>query len=333
MTNILVTGGTGFIGVHLVKRLASDGHNLKLLVRETSDISPFEGLKNVEYITGDIRDIDILNKAVDNVDLIYHLAAYTRKWAKNKALWEETNVIGTENIAKIALDKNIRLIYLSSFTALGPNTDGTGIPVDETYEHVDFFCLEYEKSKCIGLIKIKELINDGLKTIIFYPGLVYGPGDWNIFGEMLYDIIRGKFLGLAGKGDSLISVSYLPDIIEGMVSVVDKNDLDGKGFILGGENVKFRDYLNLIAEIAEVKKPRHFPMWGGYFYARLCEVKSKISKKEPYITRGVIDILKYNWAFSSKKAIDKLGYKITPLKEGLTKTIEWYKNFIENQKK
>ena len=78
MTNILITGGTGFIGIHLVKRLSNLGHNLKLLVRETSDISPFQGLKNIEYINGDVRDIDSINKAVDNVDLIYHLAAYTK---------------------------------------------------------------------------------------------------------------------------------------------------------------------------------------------------------------------------------------------------------------
>ena len=73
-------------------------------------------------------------------------------------------------------------------------------------------------------------------------------------------------------------------------------------------------------------------MWGGYLYGRLCETKSKITKKEPYITRGTIDILKYNWSYSSKKAIDKLGYKITPLKEALTKTIDWYKEYIEKAK-
>ena len=84
----------------------------------------------------------------------------------------------------------------------------------------------------------------GLKTIIFYPGMVYGPGDWNIFGEMLYDIVRGKFLGLAGKGESIGSISYLYDVIEGLVSVVERNDLDGEDFILGGVNITFGDYLD-----------------------------------------------------------------------------------------
>ena len=309
------------------------GHNLKLLIRETSNITAFEDLKNIEYIIGDVQDIESLHKAAERVDLIYHLAAYTRKWAKDKALWEKVNIIGTENLANIALEKNKRLIYVSSFAALGPNSDGTGIPIDETFEHEGFFCLEYERTKHFALKKIKEFVKKGLKTIIFYPGMVYGPGDWNIFGEMLYDIVRGKFLGLAGKGESIGSISYLDDIIEGLVSVVERNDLDGEDFILGGENIAFGDYLDLIAEIAKVKKPRHFPMWGGYSYGLLCEVKSKISKKEPYITRAVIDVLKYNWALSSKKAFDKLGYKITPLREGLEKTIAWYKDYLEKNKK
>ena len=91
MTNILITGGTGFIGIPLVKRLSDLGHKLKLIIRETSDISPFEDLKNIEYVKGDVRDIESLRKAVENVDLIYHLAAYTRKWEKSKTLWEDVH--------------------------------------------------------------------------------------------------------------------------------------------------------------------------------------------------------------------------------------------------
>ena len=128
MANILITGGTGFIGVPLVKKLQSLEHNLKLLIRDTSDITPFQDLKNVEYVIGDVRDVETLYNATENIDLIYHLAAYTRMWAKDKSVFEDTNVKGIENIAQIALEKNLRLIYISSFIALG----ATPIePVDE----------------------------------------------------------------------------------------------------------------------------------------------------------------------------------------------------------
>jgi len=328
MTNVLITGGTGFLGVPLVKRLHKLGHNLKLLIRENSNIEPFKDLKNIEYIIGDVRDIDSLYQSVENVDLIYHLAAYTEIWAPNKSIYYETNVTGVENIAKIALEKNKKLYYMSSFVAIGPTPEE---PVDETYENEHFF-MDYERSKFYGKKKIKEYVEKGLNATIFYPGIFYGPGDFNIFGQMLFDIVRGKFLGCPGKGDSLACFSYIDDLINILTSIINRDDLIGEDFILGGENVGFGEYLDLIAEIAEVKKPRHLPMWAASFYAWLCEVKSKITKKIPYITRATLKSIKYNRSYSSKKAIEKLNYKITPLREGLRDTIVWYKEYLEKNK-
>jgi len=184
MTNILVTGGTGFIGIHLVKRLSDLGHKLKLIIRETSDISPFDGLKNIDYVYGDVRDIDSINKAVDNVDLIYHLAAYTRMWSKDQSVFEEVNVKGAENVAKVAIEKSKRLIYVSSFIALGATPVE---PVDETHDTEEGILLDYGKTKYQAKKLIKEYIGKGLDVTMFYPGIVYGPGDFNIFGQ---DILK-----------------------------------------------------------------------------------------------------------------------------------------------
>ena len=331
MANILITGGTGFIGVPLVKKLNSLGHNLKLLIRESSDITPFEDLNNIEYITGNIQDIDSLNQDVNNIDIIYHLAAYTRMWAKDKTIIEDTNIKGTENIAKIALEKKIRFLYISSFIALGATPID---PVDETYESEDGLYLDYAKTKFQAKKLIKEYLNKGLNATIFYPGIVYGPGDFNIFGQTILDITARKFLGCPGKGDNIGNFVYVNDIIDGIVSVIDRNDLKGEHFILGGVNVKFRDWMDLIAEIAGNKKnPRHFPMSFGTMYALFCEFKTKMTKKMPYINRPTVKMINHNWSYSSEKAIEKLGYKITPLREGLEQTIKWYKDFIEKGKK
>ncbi|MCK4781066.1 MAG: NAD-dependent epimerase/dehydratase family protein, partial [Candidatus Lokiarchaeota archaeon] len=197
MANILITGGTGFIGVPLVKKLQSLGHNLKLLIRDTSDITPFQDLKNVEYVIGDVRDVETLYNATENIDIIYHLAAYTKMWAKDKSVFEDTNVKGIENIAKITLEKNLRLIYISSFIALG----GTPIdPVDETYKSEDGLYLDYAKTKFQAKKLIKDFINKDLNATIFYPGITYGPGDFNVFGQIILDITARKFLGCPGKG-------------------------------------------------------------------------------------------------------------------------------------
>jgi len=328
---VLITGGTGFIGIPLVKKLHSQDHKLKLLIRESSDITPFEGLTNIEYIIGDVQDIDSIYKAVEDVDSIYHLAAYTGIWAKKKSIYYDTNVKGTENIAKVTLEKNLKLFYVSSFTALGPTPVE---PVDETHENDNFF-MEYERSKYQAKNVIKELIPQGLKVITFYPGIVYGPGDFNIFGRMLFDVTRGKILPLGlcpGKGESMACFSYVNDLADVLAEIIKREDLFGEDFILGGENIKFRKYLDLIAEIARDKKAKKIPMKIAALYAWLLEEKAKITKKVPYLTRPTLNAINYNRSYSSKKAIEKLGYKITPLREGLQETIKWYKEYSDKEK-
>ncbi|MFX1280027.1 MAG: NAD-dependent epimerase/dehydratase family protein [Promethearchaeota archaeon] len=331
MVSILVTGGTGFIGIPLVKRLHELGHKLKLLVRESSDITPFEGLENIEYTIGDVRDIESLYKAVNGVNLIYHLAGYTKMWAKDKSVFEDTNITGAKNIAKVALEKGIRLIYISSFIALG----ATPIePVDEMFESEEGLLLDYAKTKFQAKKVVKNYINKGLNAMIFYPGIVYGPGDFNVFGQTIFDITRKKFLGCPGRGDAIGSFVYVEDVVDGFVSVIERNDLNGEEFILGGVNVKFGDWINMISEIVGNKKnPRHFPMSLANFYGWLCEVKTKITKKMPYINRSTVKMINHNWSYSSDKAINKLNYKITPLVVGLQKTISWYREYNESQNK
>ena len=331
MVNILITGGTGFLGVHLVKKLNILGYNTRLLIRESSDISPFQDLNKIDYIIGDVNNIESLNNAVDSIDLIYHLAAYTRMWAKNKSIFEETNIKGADNIAKVAFEKRIRLIYISSFIALGATSTD---PVDETFESEDGLLLDYAKTKFQAKKIIKEYIKKGLNVTVFYPGIIYGPGDFNVFGQTILDITSGSFLGCPGKGDSIGSFVYVNDIIDGLVSVIERNDLKGIEFILGGKNVRMGDWFNLISEIAgSNKKIRHFPMSAAIFYGLLCEIKTKITKKMPYTNRATVKLMNHNWSYSSEKAIREIDYKITPLEEGLKETIGWYKVYLKSQNK
>ncbi|TXT60705.1 MAG: hypothetical protein BAJALOKI1v1_1230009 [Promethearchaeota archaeon] len=327
---VLITGGTGFIGTHLVKKLYDLGYKLRLFVRESSDVSPFKEFNNIEYFIGDIADAEDISRATEGIDVIFHLAAYVAIWAKNKSIYNETNIKGTENIAKIALEKNIRVLYVSSFTALGPTPRE---PVDESYEKDDEFYLEYERTKFEAKKLFEEYFEKGLNGVVFYPGIVYGPGDFNIFGEMLYDIVRGKFLGCPGKGDSIACFSYVDDVVNAMISVLENEDITHEGFILGGENIEFIDYLNMIADIAGKKQPRHFPMSFAKLYGWLCEVGAKITGNIPYITRNTLDTFELNRAYSSKKAQEKLNYQITPLKKGLEETIQWYKEYIDKNSK
>lgn len=325
--NILVTGSTGYIGVPLTKKLYNLGHNLTLLVRETSDISPFEDLDGINYVVGDITNKADIEKAAENVDIIYHLAAYVKIWAKDKSIYEKVNVDAVEEVCKIALNRDILLMYVSSFAALGPNPPELDCPADETCEHVDFFQNDYERTKYLGTQKVREYMNKGLKTIIFYPGFVFGPGDFNFYGQMLNDVISGDFMGCPGDGESLFCMAYIDDVVDGLVNTLEREDLIGEDFFLGGKNIKFIDYINKAAELADQKKPRKFPMWAGVLYSKLCLLKAKITGKDPYITPDMIVGMKYDWAFSSEKAKDNLGYDPTPFDEALEETVKWYENY------
>ncbi|MFW9822365.1 MAG: NAD-dependent epimerase/dehydratase family protein [Candidatus Thorarchaeota archaeon] len=333
MADILITGGTGFIGAYLVKKLHDLGHTIKLLVRKSSDVSAFQEFKNVEYIYGDIRNFSSFNQNTGNIDIIYHLAAYTKIWAKDNSIYDEINVNGSENVAKLALEKDAKLIYVSSFFAIGPYKIGDVVPDFETYERDIEFFMDYERTKYLSCKKIQAYKEKGLKTVIFYPGFVYGPGDFNFYGKVTIDIIQEALLGVPKTSDSEFSMSYVYDIIEPMVEIINRDDLLGEEFFLGGETVSTKNYFNMIAEIADVKKPRQFPTWIALFYGWLCEFKAKITKKMPYMTRALIRMATYNWAYSSEKAIKILGYKITPFEQGLMKTVNWYQDYLKSNKK
>ncbi len=331
MKNLLITGATGFIGSHLTNHLYDLGYNLKLLVRETSNISPFERLTKLEYLNGDIRDIESIRNAVDNIDAICHLAAYTGIWAKDDSIYTNINVNGTENVARTAIEKDIRLIYASSFTAIGPTPPE---PVNESYENEEFN-MPYEESKFKAKRKVKEMVSEGLKATLVYPGIVYGPGDFNIFGDMLYNIVQGKILPLGlcpGEGQSIACFTYVYDLVKGIETILNNENTIGKDYILGGENVKFREYLDLIASIARGKKVRKIPMWIASVYARLLETKANITNKTPKLTCSTLNAIKFHRAYSSQKAIKEINYKITPLKEGLEETIAWYKSYAGKSK-
>ena len=315
MKEILVTGGTGFLGIPTVKKLSEAGHHLKLLVRETSDTSCFDGLDNIEYVIGDVTDIDSIYKAIENIDLLVHLAAYTRNWSREKNIWEKVNVIGTENIAKVALEKKIRLVYASSFMGLGVTPKGCPEPVDETYDNDEVFTLNYGRSKYKAKKVMEQYIEKGLNVSMVYPTILYGPGDFNVFGQILHDIVAGSIMAICpGKGDSVANFVYVNDVAAGMVTIIENGDLNNEHFILGGENIVFDDWLSLIAEIADTRKPRHIPMSVGLSYGSMCSMAAKITRRKPLYTRGIIKNIKYNREYSSEKALKMIDYKITTLK-------------------
>ncbi len=323
--SILITGATGFIGKRLAKRLADSGEEVAALVRPTSRT---EGLPaSIRIVTGDVTDLDSLRPAVRGVDTIFHLAALVKMWVPDRILFQRVNYDGLRNIIIAAERAGVaRLIYASSFIALGP-TNGAVFD-EESRRREERFFTEYERTKYVADLFAREAARRRFPIIILYPGVVYGEGELtegNYVVRMIVDYGRGRLPGLIGDGSRVWSFAYIDDVIDGFISAW-KRGRFGERYILGGENSTVSRFFELVARTAGLKPLRlKIPYGVVSAIAATEELKARLTGRPPRLTREVVQVYKHDWAYSSAKAQSELGYKITPLEEGLEKTIQWLK--------
>lgn len=313
----LVTGGTGYFGSLLVKALLARGDEVRVLHRHTSDTKSLPG--EVTLHEGDILKPETLERAAQGCDRIFHSAALVKMWVRDRSLFDRINVEGTANISCVAHKLGCRLIYTSSFFALGP----TGRePVDETHQHpTPGFCTDYERTKTLAHRVVVEKIQQGLDAVILYPGLIYGPGpmtEGNYITGMARDMIRRRLPGIPGDGQQVWTFSYIEDVVSGHLAAADKGN-SGSDYILGGPCATVNETFELLGRLLGVKPPRlHVPITMLKGFGWISEGVAHLTGVAPQVTRGVADVYRYNWAYDSSRAVRELGYQIRPLEEGLS---------------
>jgi nucleoside-diphosphate-sugar epimerase len=322
---VFVTGGTGFIGTKLVTELVQKGHIIHVLRRPTSNA---EGLEHerIHLFTGDLMDCESLRKAMEGCTQLYHLAAYAKNWAKDSKTFYQNNVEGLCNVWEMAKVSGVeRVVFTSSILTCG--STGSGEIGDEEKHCTMPDCFtEYQASKIVGEQQSCKYADHGLSLVTVNPTRVYGPGkmsEGNSLTRMidLYD--RGKFPLLLNHGINAGNYVFVDDVIQGLVLAMEKGKT-GERYILGGENVSLKQLFELIDELSGEK---HFqinmPSWFALFYSRLEHKKAKWFGLHPLITPGWVETFLQDWVYSSSKAEKELGYKITPLKEGIRVTLTW----------
>lgn len=322
---VFVTGGTGFIGTQLMNELVLRGHTVHVLTRATSDK---EGLKDerIHLFTGDLMDCESIRNAMEGCTQVYHLAAYAKNWAKNLETFYQNNVEGLCNVWEIAKEFRVeRVVFTSSIVTCGP-TD-LGELGDETKRCFLSDCSTvYQASKIMGEQKAFEYRDRGLPVITVNPTRVYGPGkltEGNSVTKIidLYD--RGKFPFLLNRGINIGNYAFVDDVVQGLLLAMEKGK-PGDRYILGGENVSLKQFFE---QIDEINGNKHFqinvPSGFALFYSFLQKEKAKRLGLYPLITSGWVKTFLQDWAYSSAKAETQLGYKITPLKDGLRITLSW----------
>lgn len=326
----LVTGGGGFVGSAIVRRLAAQGVETAVFGR-----SFYPHLKKfgVRQIQGDIRDSDLLIRAVQGYDTVFHVAAKAGIWGA-KHDFEQINITGTRNVLGACLAGNIKnLVYTSTPSVVFNRRDLQG--ADETVPYADRFLCYYASSKAVAEQMVLTASSEELKTCAIRPHLVWGPGDPHLIPRL---VARGKRkqLKIVGDAGNLVDISYIDNVAEAHVLAAENlNSATATAagnayFISQGEPVKLWDWINQLFErldIPPVKKKMSFTkayaagtlMEGIYMWFGLTG--------EPPMTRFLAEQLARSHWFSIARARRDLGYvpRISTV-EGLDRLVAWLKS-------
>lgn len=326
MGKTLVTGGTGFIGNHVVRLALEKGADIRVMVMPGEDRSPLDGM-NVEFVEGNLLDPESLKRAVKGVTHIYHLAALFAIWTKDPDLHYKINVEGTRSLMKAAMAEGVeKVVYTSSIAALGCPGNG-----DFSTEETEFnswpWASEYIMSKYISHQMVKGLVADGLPATMVMPGLPFGPGDRapTPTGTMILRTLEGKMGNWWEGGACPVDVR---DVAMGHVLAMEKGRL-GQSYILGNKeaNMPSRELIKLIAKVSGVEGQAEKQVSSKMMLrvAAIAEWWSKISGKAPMTTVKNTVYTLQPFYIDPSKAIEELGLPQTPIEVAIKDAVDWFR--------
>ncbi len=328
---VLVTGGGGFLGRAIVKRLLQKGDRVISLSRR---FYPELERIGADQVQGDIKDKAVLDKTLADVDTVFHTAAKADIWGK-KADFFNTNVTGTENVIKACLKHKVkRLVYTSSPSVVFHGRDMTG--VDESVACARRFNAFYPKTKAIAEKMVELAACENLKVIILRPHLIWGPGDNHLIPGI---IKKAKKLKRIGQGKNLVDTLYIDNAVDAHILACEglkqNPDLSGNVYFISQDKpVKLWKMVDDILDAAGLD-PVHgsvspFTAWSAGLFFELFYKILKINK-EPPMTRFVAEELSTSHWFDISRAKKDLGYfPGVSTEKGLEKLKDWLKtaNFM-----
>ena len=319
---VLLTGGTGFLGKNVARALSAKGREVRILARPGSNLGGLP--ETAEVVRGDVTDAESLRRAAEGCGAVVHMAALVKMWVPDRSRFDDVNLGGLRNALEAARGAGARLVYTSSFIAVGP----TGRePADESRIHPGAgFRNDYERTKAAADSLARRAAASGQDVVMLYPGVVYGPGDLtdgNLVVKMIADHLRGRFPGIIGPGDRLWSYAFVEDVAEGHALALEKGRSGERYFLCGG-NVSMNGLFDTLRAVAGVAPPRrHIPYAVAGPLGFALHAWAELTGRDPLLTHEVVNVFREHWAYSSAKAERELGYRPTPLREGLRRTVEW----------
>lgn len=321
---VLITGGSGFVGGHLVDRLLARGYSVRSLGRSPQ---PKLAECRVEVVSGDLCDAEVVDAACDGVDAVFHVAARAGIWGSWESYYRP-NVIGTQNvIAACRKNKVGRLIYTSTPSVVfNRKAIRAG---DETMPYGRDWLCHYAHTKAIAEQAVLAADSDSLKVIALRPHLVFGPGDPHLLPRVVESALSGR-LKIVGDGHNQVDVSYVGNVADAHLNALDALERGhGNGsayFISQGEPVELWPWINSILEgLGHAPLSRKVPLPAAYSVGTLCECWWTLQKRtdDPPMTRFVAVELAKDHYFDITAAKKVLGYRATvPMSDATQQTLE-----------
>lgn len=318
---VFVTGGTGFIGGHVVRQLRERGDEVVAWVRNRGKAAPLAAL-GAELREGDLSDRAALAAGMEGSDAVIHGAAVYEVGipeSERPAMYE-ANVTGTENALGAALDAGLpKVVYVSTIGAFG-NTRGE--VVDESYQHPGRdFTSYYEETKHEAHQIAKRLTAEGLPCLIVQPGGVYGPDDHSAVGKQMLDFLDGRmpFVPFADLGMNMVHVE---DVAAGILLALDKGEV-GESYVLGDEITTMRGLMDATARVAGKRSPRaNIPTSLMKVAAPFGPVIGKLMGQPPNMRELISSSDGVTFWAKQDKAVAELGFAPRGLETGLRETFE-----------
>lgn len=315
---ILVTGGTGFLGKHIVRELLNEGHELRVLIRnpEHRQLPDWEPM--VEVFEGDILDVVSLAKAMKGIDQVVHAAAMVSFWRKEKEQVLKINVEGTANIVDTCLESNIRqLVHVSSIAAIGITEDGSEITEDTPWTPGERNS-GYSTSKYRAELEIYRGVAEGLQAVMVNPSVILGADDqWETGTPKMFSIIK-KGLRFYNPGANGFVAAQ--DVAKAISILLKEEQAAGSRFLLSAENLSFKQLFTWIAEELKTRAPyKKLPKLPTLWVGRLSELISRITRRPPIISLESMRSAMLSRKYDGSK-IQKLGLNYQPI-HGLIKEI------------
>ena len=318
---ILVTGATGHIGNVLVRELLRRGERVRALVRPGKLPLALEGL-GVEIAPGDVLDLDSLVRAMQGVEVVYHLAARISLTTGPDPETERVNYAGTRNVITAAWRSQIRrLVYASSIYALRKPSNGAWI--DETQPFDADGCQgAYDHSKALASLEVQKAAAEGLDAVIVCPTAVAGPYDFH--ASDAWRAIRLYMRpGLKFYVEGAYDFVDVRDAAQGFILAAEKGR-SGETYILSGDRLMVREVVQTVWEAAGCWYPSiKIPLWLAYFVADLMPFYTDLTGVQPFFTRYSLEAVCSNSRISHAKAGRELGFQPRPARQAIVDSVRW----------